>query len=618
MGDPIGDGQAPITPSGIGGQIGADHFDDLLNASRDRDDSQEGEGDEDGPIIWSEEEGRRRLHPSNPDTSQQTPDISSNSARFTTESYMRDALLAVQAEQKQLRNDMESKLDMIMQAIASGKAPTGPTSATNEATDAPHANQGRRGDLFDVDAAEDRYRRRYEQAGLTYPGQRVGQNMRPLAKENTLGLDLEQQRLARELDATPFGATRQQGGTDPFRLFARPSDTRSSRPQSAATRREQTQHEPTDSAGDGDKDKLQFLKPPQVKPTDIGYFDPIEASTLRSRPDGASFKDGTYHTASAFWNNVRLITESYTGPYIAQWHAMIRQTLPFCLKNDARMWYDALTPAAKSTLASNLDAWSELIDEFRPSLQERELLAVSYRWNPDKQTAKAYYYQKMAYLVDWLPNETPGDLAVILTYIREGMDNYLAENIRAHLYPNPSAKKFLAEIKMLDKSMEDRRRYAMRIRSSAPRAVDQPRHGTASTTAVSDLHNTPKQAEGSLEDTYNAKKVSFDRSTTPPTRLYTTPRGVVLRLTQPCRLCKEWHFRFEHNALKANVRFAAAEVNWVVDDGNAHAATQVNWVEDDITLTGSESGQAFSPNSSGESQTLADAMGTPERDTQDF
>lgn len=556
------------------------------------------------PHIWSEDELRLTSR-DNSGPHDRASDIGSD------DSAMKSVIFAVQEEQRKIRADMDLKFDMIIQAInKSNENNLRNARAYSKGTDAQDSLVG------DMSLGQDEATRkkRYETAGLPYPGTRGGIR----SQGHTFEAETTRATEPRRADnyAQRFeGAPREtrapdlhmyhEGAADPFRNYAHPSDTRSSRPISVAARSDRPHYDLIDTLG-GDPEKDKFLKPPQVKPTDIGYFDPIDASVLRSRPEGASFRDGTYYTATAFWNNLRLVIESYKGPYTAQWHAMIRQTLPFCLKNDARMWYEALSPGAKSVLAGSLDAWSELIDEFRPSLQDRELLAVSYRWNPDRQTAKAYYYQKLAYLVDWLPNNTPSDLAVILTYIREGMDNYLAENVRAHLYPNPSAKKFLSEIKMLDKSMEDRKKYMMKIRPLSARGntIMGPASGNVYTPAPSgnpDLRNMaqgasirPRAPEGTLEETYDSRKVSFDKSTSPPTRLYTTPRGRVLRLTEPCSMCRQWHFRFEHNALntpKANARYAEG---------------YVNWVEDDVTLSGSST--AHSPMETGDLLSFEDVQ----------
>lgn len=288
-------------------------------------------------------------------------------------------------------------------------------------------------------------------------------------------------------------------------------------------------------------DKL--LKPPTVKPADLGYLDP--------RDTASPFKDGIYHSAGAWIKNVQMVSETYQSPYQQVWALTILQTLPLTLRGDARLAYDALPHGDRLLLARRLQSWSLFVDEFRPTIQEREMKAMSYTWDYDKQTARSYTYNKMSLLQDYLPNELAADLSLILGYVCDRMDNRLAENIKAHRHMNPFLRSWWEDIDTLDKAMKARKKHIKD--HEHPKALTRSNQETSNGTKFNSGHKYSKDSytkdippQNGLAMTYNPDKISFDSSVSLPLRTYECPDGRVMRLREPCQNCgTRDHFRFE-------------------------------------------------------------------------
>jgi hypothetical protein len=253
--------------------------------------------------------------------------------------------------------------------------------------------------------------------------------------------------------------------------------------------------------------------------------------------------------------------------------------LPLCLRGMAKQWYHAQSRHTLDRLNASIDEWERLfVSEFRASLVDRETTADRRRWMIGKESSKAYFYDKLELLRDYLPESSPEDLQFILQKIKDGMDAEYAINIRSTLFPNPSINKFLHELDEVDRMVDAKLARERADRRPTHQPVSQTRE-TAKTTSRAphrpgDSQPTaprPSDPAASLRFSYDPSRISFDTSIRPAVRLYTRPdTNRVLRLERPCRACGQQHFGFEHDHITKKVHWTTHEddVNWTEQEDN--------------------------------------------------
>lgn len=345
-----------------------------------------------------------------------------------------------------------------------------------------------------------------------------------------------------------------------------------------------------------------FSRPPTIKQEHLGTFWPDCSEAEKG--------EGVFKSAGAWWRGIIALWNSYSGPNIATHQAQILMQLPYCLKGEARQWYNALDSDGFQRLSKSIWEWEvKCIDAFRPSIEERTVLADRRRWDSSKERAVTYYYHKLELVRDCYDSGDQPSEALLCRKIKEGMDRDDSILIHAADWANPSLSKMLKEIKLVDGARESSINKAKAGKASlfgTPLNQTTGRFNSLNTTFNQSTPTTrtftplTNQQQSTnyrqpqtppltpLSQSYNPSMVSFDKE---GRRQYTTPTGRTIRLTKNCSICNQAHFDFEHhhsNRLgnKARVHFADAGEEEEEEKGNWEAVQDSDEEQDENNALG--------------------------------
>lgn len=180
---------------------------------------------------------------------------------------------------------------------------------------------------------------------------------------------------------------------------------------------------------------------PEVKPSQLGYFDPSESE------------------ATEWWREVTSMVKSYEvachddEELIRSYHTAILMALPKCLKGGAKKWWSLLTEVDRRILSTDLSAWWKLfVNEFSDSLRVRRIRAKERAWDHRNETCRDYALDKMAKIRDVEPDI--GEEELVLR-VKEGIPAPYSLQIAEHKRAKPRVRLLMDEIRDIDDAVAE-------------------------------------------------------------------------------------------------------------------------------------------------------------------
>ena len=172
-------------------------------------------------------------------------------------------------------------------------------------------------------------------------------------------------------------------------------------------------------------------------------------------------------------------------------------------------------------------------------------------------------WNKAALFEELDPRDRPTGVSLI-SEILDGLPSSLARMCRTEFSPNPTVSDLTRELQVLvprwrrdnDFRERDRPRRTTPFPPRGPPSADLPRRGAPPSDPSPVAVDRPP-----LSFSYDPSMISSQPHpvTKKLIRCYTNPNGKTIYLNRNCSRCRESHFDFEHDSLRASARFGFDE-----------------------------------------------------------
>lgn len=248
-----------------------------------------------------------------------------------------------------------------------------------------------------------------------------------------------------------------------------------------------------------------------------------------------------------------------------------------CLVGRAAAWWTPIGQCMRNILLTDytLEQWNLQMQVLCQSREQTRKTAIAHSWLVDREECWDYVWNKAALFEDLDPRDRPTGVSLI-SKILDGLPSSLAPMCRTEFSPNPTVSDLTRELEVLVPRW--RRDNDFRERDRPRRPPQFPPRGTSSMepslrgTPSTDIAPTERPP---LSSSYDPSKIGSQPHpvTKKLTRCYTKPNGKTIYLNRNCSRCRESHFDFEHDSLRASARFRFDESGYEEWDCDSDTVT---------------------------------------------
>ncbi|KAE8244541.1 hypothetical protein A4X13_0g6511 [Tilletia indica] len=253
-----------------------------------------------------------------------------------------------------------------------------------------------------------------------------------------------------------------------------------------------------------------------------------------------------------------------------EWEPAVVRAIAVALKGHTAIWHEGLSKIEAAELKT-VESWEHAMrDAFPVNIMELRREARDRRWEPTKEKALQYYFDKLRALRQAFGDDQSERALVIdikanlpselLTLMRLSRENPTLHELRKELGEAEPHFRAMHKIQLSPASPPDTPTTPTTTLPPSVRKAVTPamvRSASAPTTPVPSATPSTSRSTAlgftSLADTYDPKRVTPATNGRP--RSYKRPdRDTIMTLDRPCRKCGQDHFNFEHDHLAPQVR----------------------------------------------------------------